>query len=558
MKKTLTINLNNIVFHIDDDAYELLHGYLSDVEKHLSEDEKREVMADIEARVAELFSEKLQKNKTVVNIEDVQDIINILGSPNQYSSEEEQSETNNSYQKSEKRKSKHYYRDPDNAILGGVCAGVAAYFSWDVTWVRIFTILLTFLTGFNLVWVYLLVWIIAPKATTAAHRLEMQGEDVTVENIKEEVKNVKKFVESEKFKQNVSTFGDKFVDFMRGFFKVIFSIFGGILGFAGVIVLGALIIGLLVLIFEPALINGFYPEITGEWSVLTPEKIVLLIISLLLIVGCPVFMLIYWIVRLISGKRDFSKTTSLVILILWLAGLFMFYSVGAKTVITWRNHNNGFTFDFDDYNSPRIDQTRTVDYFNQIDVSGNVKVVFTQDSTQHLIINAPEKLLDRIVTTVRDGKLRIYTENTFNNHEIRAYINQDSIFKINISGASKFITEDTLRTSALKLELTGASKADMNMIVKEMSDFYISGASSAKVYGKTKTARYDISGASKIDAFDFKADEVNVRSSGASKAKVFALISVDANASGASEIICEGSPASVSKSDHFSSSVIVR
>lgn len=558
MKKTLTINLNNIVFHIDDDAYELLHGYLQDVENHLSEDEKREVMADIEARIAELLSEKLQKNKTVVNIDDVQDIINILGSPNQYSTEEEQNETGNADQKSEKRKSKHFYRDPDNTILGGVCGGVAAYFGWDVTWVRIFTILLTFLTGFNLVWVYLLVWIIAPKATTAAHRLEMQGEDVTVENIKEEVKNVKNYVESEKFKQNVSTFGDKFVNFMREFFKVVFSIFGAILGFAGVIVIGALIIGLLVLIFEPGLINGFYPEITGEWSVLTPEKIVLLIISLLLIVGCPVFMLIYWIIRLISGRRDFSKTTSLVVLILWLAGLFMFYSVGAKTVINLRDHNNDFSFNFYDYDSPRVDEIRNVEDFNQIDVSGNVKVIFTQDSLQKLIINAPEKLQNKIITSVTDGNLKIYTQNTFNNHEIRAYINQDSIFKINVSGASKFITEDTLRTSSLKLELTGASKADMYMNVSGTSDFYISGASSANVYGKTKVARYDVSGASKIDAFDFKANEVNVRSSGASKAKVFALISVDANASGTSEIICEGNPASVSKSDHFSSSVVVR
>lgn len=557
MKKTLTINLNNIVFHIDDDAYELLHGYLSDVERHLSEDEKREVMADIEARIAELFTEKLQRNKTVINIDDVKDIIEILGTPNQYADAEEADQMS-AGTKSEKRKSKHFYRDPENGILGGVCAGVGAFFGWDVTWVRIFTILLTFLTGFNLAWIYLLVWIIAPKATTAAHRLEMQGEDVTVENIKEEVKNVKNYVESEKFKQNVSTFGDKFVEFMRGFFKIIFGLFGGILGFAGIILAGALIIGLFMLIFEPGIINGFYPEHSGEWSVLTPEKIVLLIISLLLIVGCPVFMLIYWIVKIVTGRRDFSKTTSLVMLILWIAGLFMFYSVGAKTVVTWRNQNNGFTFNFDDYESPRIDDVRSVDDFSEIEVSGNVKVLFTQDSVQHVVINAPEKLQDNVVTTVSGGKLRIYTQNTFNNQEIRAFINQDSIYKINVSGASKFLTEDTLRTSVLKLELTGASKADMNLIVNGNSDFYISGASSAKIFGKTKTARYDVSGASRIDATGFHASEVNVRSSGASKARVFASIKLDANANGASEIICEGNPASVSKSDQLSSKVVVR
>ena len=76
MKKTLTVNLNNIVFHIDDDAYEMLQTYLADVARHLSEDEKKEVMNDIEARVAELFTERLQRNKNVVNIEDVEEIHN--------------------------------------------------------------------------------------------------------------------------------------------------------------------------------------------------------------------------------------------------------------------------------------------------------------------------------------------------------------------------------------------------------------------------------------------------------------------------------------------------
>ena len=79
MKKTLTVNLNNVVFHIDDDAYELLQNYLSAVEKQLSEDERKEVMSDIEARVAELFTERLQRNKNVVNKEDVEQIIEVLG-----------------------------------------------------------------------------------------------------------------------------------------------------------------------------------------------------------------------------------------------------------------------------------------------------------------------------------------------------------------------------------------------------------------------------------------------------------------------------------------------
>jgi phage shock protein PspC (stress-responsive transcriptional regulator) len=183
MKKTLTVNLNSIVFHIDDDAYEILRNYLADVEKHLSEDEKREVMADIEARIAELFTELLQRNKNVITIDDVMDIINILGNPNQYSEEDEEEEKTAS-PKTDKKKSRHFYRDPDNAILGGVASGIAAYFGWDVTWVRIILVILTLASAGNMVLIYLLVWIIAPRANTASQRLEMQGEDVTVESIK--------------------------------------------------------------------------------------------------------------------------------------------------------------------------------------------------------------------------------------------------------------------------------------------------------------------------------------------------------------------------------------
>ena len=88
MKKTLTVNLSNVVFHIDDDAYELLQNYLSAGEKQLSGDERKEVMSDIEARVAELFTERLQRNKNVVNKEDVEQIIEVLGKPSQFCGEE--------------------------------------------------------------------------------------------------------------------------------------------------------------------------------------------------------------------------------------------------------------------------------------------------------------------------------------------------------------------------------------------------------------------------------------------------------------------------------------
>ena len=286
MKKTLTINLNNIVFHIDDDAYDMLQSYLADVEKHLSDDEKKEVMADIEARIAEIFSDSLKRNKTVINLEDVEEIINVLGKPNQFSSDEEddanpKTNTQQSAGNGERRSSsRRFYRDPENAVLGGIASGIAAYFSWDVTWVRIGIILLSLLSIGHGILIYFIVWLIAPKAVTVAQRLEMQGEDVTVENIKSEINNVKNYVESDKFKQSASGFGEKFLEVIRTIIKVLAGFIGGIIGLIGIILAASLLFVLVTLLFVPGIIAGFSPEIAAEWTALSGDNGILMVISL--------------------------------------------------------------------------------------------------------------------------------------------------------------------------------------------------------------------------------------------------------------------------------------
>ncbi len=557
MKKTLTVNLNNIVFHIDDDAFEMLQIYLADVERYLSEDEKREVMADIEARIAELFTERLQKNKNVINLDDVQEIINVLGKPSQFAGAEDE-EDKTETPKSDRKKSRHFYRDPENAILGGVASGISAYFGWDVTWVRIALVILTLISAGNMVLVYLLVWIVAPRATTASQRLEMQGEDVTVDSIKEEIKNVKNYVESDKFKQNASSFGEKFVDFMRGLFKVIFGFFGAIFGFVGMIIVGALILALLVLIFNPGSITGFSPEITANWAFLTPEKGVMLIISLLLVIGCPIFMLVYWIIQLVSGRRNLSHTTSIVVFILWLVGLFMFYSVGAQTFINWRNSDKPFSIRLHDSDSPKIDETRICENFTEIEISGNIELTLIQDSVQQIVVNAPEDIMSGVITRVENGKLKIYSENIFLDNTIKVTVNKDSLFRLEANGASKIKTIAPFSSSKLHLELTGASQSDMNLIIGDFTDIDVSGASHAKISGSTFSGKYNASGASKIDADEFIASKVDVETSGASKADVYATESIDAEASGASSIDCEGQPKIINKSDNGASSVKIK
>ncbi len=107
------------------------------------------------------------------------------------------------------------------------------------------------------------------------------------------VNNVKNYVESDKFKNSAGNIGRTIGDVLGGIFKAIFGFLGAVLGFAGVILLGVLVLALMFLIFEPGILNGFTPEIVTSTDVLSSEKAVLFIISLLLVVGCPIFMIIH-------------------------------------------------------------------------------------------------------------------------------------------------------------------------------------------------------------------------------------------------------------------------
>lgn len=560
MKKTLTVNLNNLVFHIDDDAYEMLQTYLTEVSHHLSADEQREVMNDIEARIAELFTERLQKNKNVVNLEDVNEIINILGKPNQFGdSDDDETETEKTETKSDKKKARRFYRDPENAVLGGVAGGIAAYFSWDVTWVRIGLVALALISAGNFIPIYLLVWIVAPKAVTASQRLEMQGEDVTVDNIKSEINNLKNYVDSEKFKQSADTFGERMLDFLRVIFKVVFGFVGAILGFVGIILAGVLVLTLMFLIFEPSIMHGFVPEFWTDFSLVTPDKAVLLIIALLLVVGCPIFMLVCWAIRITTGRNSASKTTSWVIIILWFAGLFMLYSFSAKTLIHWNKlGNHSWTFDSTKSNSPIKEEIRTVEPFQNIEISGNIELILTQDSVRKLVISAPELLLPYIKTEIKGSKLDVYCEKGFINSRIKIYASTDSIFSLVASGASLIKSTSTINSSTLNLELNGASKANLELAVLKNINLDISGASYADIDGSVPSLFIEVSGASKVDADQLSAQDVIVEASGASSAKVYAVKSIDADASGASSIRCEGSPKIQKRSDGMGSKVTIK
>lgn len=183
MKLTVNINLGGYAFNMDEDAYERLRQYLKTIEREFSgESSSAEIISDIEGRVAELFKMRLTVYKQVINMRDVEEVMDILGSPELISG--------SGSAESEPRiasSSRRIYRDPDRRIFGGVCAGLAAYLNMDALIIRIIFAILILAGGFGIL-IYLVLWVVLPEARTTAQKLEMRGDPVNIENIKESVK----------------------------------------------------------------------------------------------------------------------------------------------------------------------------------------------------------------------------------------------------------------------------------------------------------------------------------------------------------------------------------
>lgn len=185
------------MFHIEESAYDLLQNYLIKIEaKFSNEAERNEIMRDIEARIAELFQERNDNRKEVVNLEDVQAIISIMGEPEDYQSEEFEEEfgdksnsESSSYEESYTTEKK-LYRVEENAVIGGVCIGLAAYFGTDPVFVRIIFVLLV-LFGLSGIFIYIILIFVIPKAKTNADKLKMRGAPITVESLKQTAKDLK-------------------------------------------------------------------------------------------------------------------------------------------------------------------------------------------------------------------------------------------------------------------------------------------------------------------------------------------------------------------------------
>ena len=185
MNKVMNINIGGSVFHVDEEAYEKLKTYLKQINRHFKNTRGgEEIIIDIESRIVELFQQKLSGKKEVITMEDVNEVIAIMGKPSEF---EEDTTSDYSAPDVQQLGRKRLFRDIDTRMIGGVCSGLAAYFRVDTVWFRIGFVVAT-LSGLSLL-AYLILWAIIPPARTISEKLEMQGDPVTISNIERSIRD---------------------------------------------------------------------------------------------------------------------------------------------------------------------------------------------------------------------------------------------------------------------------------------------------------------------------------------------------------------------------------
>ncbi len=342
MNKTINVNLGGSFFHIDEVAYQKLKRYLDAVRRSLSDDPKGrdEILSDIELRIGELLLERIKDVRQVINENDINEVIEIMGKPEDYIVDEEVFSDN--YTEYQDRKSKKLYRDGDDKFLGGVSSGMAHYFNVDVIWIRIAWLIAAFGFGFGFL-VYIVLWILLPEANTTAEKLEMMGEPVNISNIEKKIREeledagerIKDGINdvSEKVKNaDYQKYGSKaksgmqdFLDTLGKIISGLFMVLGKFIGVLLIIISAVVILGFLISLFTVGSLDflheGWFYQNTHFFN---NSGLPIWIVSILVffLVGIPFFFLFLLGMRILSNDtKTIGKTAKLSLLGIWLVAL---------------------------------------------------------------------------------------------------------------------------------------------------------------------------------------------------------------------------------------------
>ena len=512
MKKTLTINLNGCVFNIDEDAYQTLRQYLEDLGRHFTPEERDEILRDIEARIAELLTEKMT-NRNVVEINDVQEVMDTLGQPSQFGDEEEAAPSEPSAPKQEtttKKCPRKLYRDTENKWIGGVCSGLAAYMDWDPTILRII-FLIIFVLGIGCpLFIYILLWIFIPEAQTVSQQLEMRGVEPNVDNIRN-------------FSAHNEPSQPKDSGTMGRVVKVLAIVVLSLIGFS----LFTAILG----VFTAAVMVGFHliPWVTAGVN----EVALLLSVALFLL--CPAVSIVMFCIYLVNNRKPRHQWIVWSLVVLWLVSIAGMVVTGVRA---YNNRQNLRVEHFWEEVAPSgrympavmAEEWRDGDTFHAVDAESGVEVRYRQADTCAVHVKAAEDAIRYLHTEVRNGILYIRNEDDRIKGGSAAVveITAPSLDIIKLSEACSFSSEQVLNLRKLELE--------------------VDEASSVMLAGRIDTLKLKVDEASNVDLEAVTVEVADVRATEASHVSMGMVRDLRARTTEASNVTYKGHPERLSMS----------
>ena len=339
MNKTVSINLGGLVFHIDEDAFQKLSHYFDAIKRSLSNTKgQEEIINDIEMRVGELVAEKHKSDKQVISIKEVDEIISIMGQPEDYRIDDEEPKNTTSNFETLKR-DKKLFRDKDEAVIGGVLAGLGHYFGIDKVFLRILFLVLFFVAGTGFL-AYIILWIAMPEAQTTSEKLEMRGEPVTISNIEKKVREEfvtlsEKFksTDFEKMKSEMKSNGDKLKNNLGGLINSILNVFAKTIG--ALMILGSLAILVVFLIGVLAFGSTNFPNFPFhsfiELGNFTDYPIWFFGLLFYVAVSIPSFFVLLLGIKIVApNSKSIGSITKYILLALWIIAIAILISIGIK------------------------------------------------------------------------------------------------------------------------------------------------------------------------------------------------------------------------------------
>ncbi|MDB4497906.1 DUF2807 domain-containing protein [Gammaproteobacteria bacterium] len=534
MKKTVNINLNRIAFIMNEEAHKQLEEYLKSIELHYSSDEDcKEIMQDIEARIQELLSEKLHDGKMIIEEVDIQEIIKIMGHPSQFEDDgseksEQDSTTNNSkaYMHFNKWRKRRFYRDPQNVIVSGVCSGIAAYFAIDPTLVRLLVIILTIISGIAPVIVvgYLILSAILPKAITAAQRLEMQGEVPTIENIK-------LYLAGEKFRiqkrKTQTILGKLFSLILKIFFITITSI-----------------MVILIFLFAILVILGIFS--IGTNVLFTPQLMAIPFIALgLFLAIIPIYAIIKLIVKTFNNTVRSTPRLDWTLGILWFVALFSLISISVVSV-NWNashekminlTHSSFYNISGKTYQTINWEEGKQtkLEGFNAISVSNNIEAEIIPSDAYTIEVFGKKPVQDKILYKIKDSTLYVSRPNGINLKTIHIKLFMPDYKRlVSKSGATIRATEINNREN---VELISNSGANIMAIINgENIMARTKSAGKITLQGTSNTATFNTTSGSSIEAIECIIQTLDATASSGSEIECYFNISGHLKANSGSDI----------------------